>query len=88
MTPNRSWIESGPCSTAERIPLKLSAFRADDPAMKLFKRNHTDERRVDREYDDAVNDRMKSVLGKSTNHDEADVVEQRLRNMVYGTNKR
>jgi hypothetical protein len=56
--------------------------------MRLFKRNHTDERREEREYDDAVNDRMKSVLGKSTNHDEADVVEQRLRNMVYGTNKR
>lgn len=56
--------------------------------MKLFKRNTSDERRAEREYDDAVNDRLKSVLGKTTDHDDADAVEQRLRNMVYGTNKR
>ena len=56
--------------------------------MKLFRKNTSDERRAERDYDEAVNDRMKSVLGRDTNHDEADVVEQRLRNMAYGTNKR
>jgi hypothetical protein len=56
--------------------------------MKLFRRSTADDRRADREYDDAVNDRMKSVLGRPTDHDDADVVEQRLRNMAYGTNKR
>jgi hypothetical protein len=55
--------------------------------MKLFRRNTSEERRADREYDEAVNDRMKSVLGRETAHDDAEVVEQRLRNMVYGTNK-
>jgi len=55
--------------------------------MKLFRRNTSEERRADREYDETVNDRMKSVLGRETAHDDADVVEQRLRNMVYGTNK-
>jgi hypothetical protein len=56
--------------------------------MKLFKRNTSDEQRADREYDEAVNDRMKSVLGRETDHDDASVVEQRLRNMMYGTNKK
>jgi hypothetical protein len=56
--------------------------------MKLFRRTTPDERRADREYDETVNYRMKSVLNRSTDHDDADVVEQRLRNMVYGTNKR
>ncbi len=55
--------------------------------MKLFRRSTSEERRADREYDEAVNDRMKSVLEWETAHDDADLVEQRLRNMVYGTNK-
>lgn len=57
-------------------------------AMKLFRRNTSEERREDRDYDEAVNDRMKSVLGRSTDHDDATAVEQRLRNLSYGTNKR
>lgn len=56
--------------------------------MKLFRRTTPDERRADREYDETVNDRMKSVLERSTEHDDAELVEQRLRNMNYGTNKR
>lgn len=56
--------------------------------MKLFRRNTTEERRDDREHDDAVNDRMKTVLGRSTDHDDATLVEQRIRNMSYGTNKK
>lgn len=56
--------------------------------MKLFRRTTSDERREDREYDEAVNDRMRSVLNRSTQHDDATAVEQRLRNMAYGTNKR
>jgi hypothetical protein len=56
--------------------------------MKLFRKNTSDERRAEQDYDEAVNDRMKSVLGRETDYDEAAVVEQRLRNMAYGTNKR
>ncbi len=56
--------------------------------MKLFRRSTSEERRADREYDEAVNNRMKSVLGRETKHDDADAVEQRLRNMIYGTNKK
>lgn len=69
--------------------LKFRVDVADKAAMKLFKRNTTsDERRDDRDYDEAVNDRMKSVLNRSTTHDDATLVEQRIRNMSYGTNKR
>lgn len=57
-------------------------------AMKLFKRSTSDERSVDKDHDEAVNSRMKSVLSRETNHDDASAVEQRLRNMVYGTNKK
>jgi hypothetical protein len=57
--------------------------------MRLFRKNTSDERRAERDHEDAVNDRMRSVLGKDTDYDDdADVVEQRLRNMAYGTNKR
>lgn len=56
--------------------------------MRLFKRRTSDERREDRDYDEAVNDRMKSILGRNTDHEDASVVERRLRNMAYGTNKR
>lgn len=56
--------------------------------MKLFRRNTSDERADDRDHEDAVNDRMRSVLGRSTDHDDAKVVEQRIRNLSYGTNKR
>lgn len=56
--------------------------------MKLFKRNTSEEQRADREHDEAVNNRMKNVLNRETNHDDASAVEQRLRNMVYGTNKK
>jgi hypothetical protein len=68
--------------------LKFRALRADRAAMKMFRRNTSDERREDRDYDEAVNDRMKSVLNRSTTHDDAALVEQRIRNMSYGTNKR
>ncbi|GMR02056.1 MAG: hypothetical protein BMS9Abin20_0382 [Acidimicrobiia bacterium] len=61
---------------------------ADSARMKLFRKDTSEERRADTEYDEAVNDRMKSVLGRPTDHDDAEVVEQRLRNMIYGTNKR
>lgn len=56
--------------------------------MKLFKRSTSDERSADKDYDEAVNSRMKSVLARETDHDDASAVEQRLRNMVYGTNKK
>jgi hypothetical protein len=55
--------------------------------MKLFRRNTSTSKSDDRAYHDAVNDRMRSVLSRETNHDDAETVENRLRNMVYGTNK-
>ena len=57
-------------------------------AMKLFKRSTSDDRSADRNHEEAVSSRMKSVLSRETNHDDASAVEQRLRNMVYGTNKK
>lgn len=55
--------------------------------MKLFRRDSTTSKAQDRAYDNAVNDRMRIVLGRETDHDDAQTVENRLRNMVYGTNK-
>lgn len=55
--------------------------------MKLFRRSSTTSEAEDRAYDEAVNNRMRIVLGRETNHDDAQAVEDRLRNMVYGSNK-
>jgi len=53
----------------------------------LFKRGSTTTKADDRAYSESVNDRMRIVLGRETPHDDAETVENRLRNMVYGTNK-
>lgn len=55
--------------------------------MKLFRRDTATSKREDRAYEDAVADRMRNVLSRETNHDDAEAVETRLRNMIYGTNK-
>ncbi len=55
--------------------------------MKLFKKGSDTSKREDRAYDEAVNNRMRTVLSRETKHDDAETVEGRLRNMVYGTNK-
>ncbi|GMQ92816.1 MAG: hypothetical protein BMS9Abin12_0293 [Acidimicrobiia bacterium] len=55
--------------------------------MKLFRRGSATSKSEDRAYDDVVTDRMRNVLSRETNHDDAKTVENRLRNMVYGTNK-
>lgn len=55
--------------------------------MKLFRRGSTTSKAEDQAYSDAVNDRMRIVLSRETSHDDAETVENRLRNMVYGTNK-
>ncbi len=55
--------------------------------MKLFRKGTSTSKREDRAYDAAVNSRMRTVLSRETNHDDAETVENRLRNMVYGTNK-
>ncbi len=56
--------------------------------MKLFKKGAADKRR-DREHDDVVSNRMRMVLAKDTVHDDdAETVENRLRNMNYGTSRR
>lgn len=55
--------------------------------MKLFRKNAAASKREDRAYDEAVNHRMRAVLSRETNHDDAETVEIRLRNMVYGSNK-
>jgi len=55
--------------------------------MKLFKRSASTTKEDDRAYSESVNDRMRIVLSRETQHDDAETVENRLRNMVYGTNK-
>jgi len=55
--------------------------------MKLFRRGAASSKREDRAYEIAANDRMRNVLSRETNHDDAETVEIRLRNMIYGTNK-
>ncbi len=55
--------------------------------MKLFRRGSATSKAEDRAYSNAVNARMRILLARETNHDDAQTVESRLRNMVYGTNK-
>ncbi|MEN8040654.1 MAG: hypothetical protein ABFR95_04035 [Actinomycetota bacterium] len=55
--------------------------------MRLFRKSTTTSKREDRAYEEAVNNRMRGVLARETNHDDAEAVETRLRNMAYGTNK-
>jgi len=56
--------------------------------MKLFKRNADKRRDKDRAHDAVVNDRMRSVLARDTEHEDPETVEYRLRNMNYGTSRR
>jgi hypothetical protein len=55
--------------------------------MKLFRRGSTTSEAEDRAHSATVNDRMRIVLARETDHDDAETVENRLRNMVYGSNK-
>jgi len=55
--------------------------------MKLFKRD-SEQKRVDRDYDELVNSRMRDVLSKDTEHEDPVTVENRLRNMNYGTSRK
>lgn len=55
--------------------------------MKLFKRD-SEQKRVDRDYDELVNSRMRIVLSKDTEQEDAVTVENRLRNMNYGTSRK
>ena len=55
--------------------------------MKLFRKGTAASKREDRAYEKTVNNRMRDVLSRETNHDDAETVENRLRNMIYGTNK-
>jgi hypothetical protein len=55
--------------------------------MRLFKRD-TSAKRTDRDHDESVNDRMRAILSKDTEHEDADTVESRLRNMNYGTSRK
>jgi hypothetical protein len=55
--------------------------------MKLFRRGTNTSKADDRAYEAAANDRMRIVLARETPHDDAESVENRLRNMIYGTNK-
>lgn len=54
--------------------------------MKLFRRNAGGSKRDHEAYAAAVSDRMRLVMARETNHDDAATVEGRLRNMIYGTN--
>jgi hypothetical protein len=71
----------------DRGLLKEYSPDADGTAMKLFRRGAASSKREDRAYEIAVNDRMRNVLSRETNHDDPESVETRLRNMIYGTNK-
>ena len=53
----------------------------------MFRRASSTTKEDDRAYSESVNDRMRIVLARETPHDDAETVENRLRNMVYGTNK-
>jgi hypothetical protein len=55
--------------------------------MKLFRRGSATSKAEDRAHSESVNDRMRILLARETNHDDAQAVENRLRNMIYGTNK-
>lgn len=56
--------------------------------MNFFKKGAADKRK-DKEHNDVVSDRMRMVLSKDTVHtDDAETVENRLRNMNYGTSRR
>lgn len=55
--------------------------------MRLFKRD-SEAKRTDEDYNESVNNRMRDVLGKDTEHEDAEKVETRLRNMNYGTSRR
>lgn len=55
--------------------------------MKLFRKGTPVSKREDRAHEEAVSSRMRNVLSRETNHDDAETVENRLRNMIYGTNK-
>ena len=55
--------------------------------MKLFKRGESDPKRNEADRANAVTERMRAVLDRETTHDDAATVENRLRNMVYGSNK-
>lgn len=55
--------------------------------MKLFRKGTATSKADDLAHSEAVNDRMRNVLSRETHKDDAETVENRLRNMVYGTNK-
>ena len=55
--------------------------------MKLFRMGSAAAKAEERAHEEAVKDRMLHVLSRDTNHDDAETVENRLRNMIYGTNK-
>lgn len=55
--------------------------------MKLFRKGTSTSKRDDLAHQEVANDRMRTVLARETDHDDAETVENRLRNMVYGTNK-
>jgi hypothetical protein len=55
--------------------------------MKLFSRSGTS-KRSERSHNENVSERMRSVLGKDTEHEDAQTVETRIRNMNYGSSRR
>lgn len=56
--------------------------------MKLFTKSSATSKREDRASEDAFNDRLRHVLSRETVYDDAEIVETRLRNMMYGANRR
>lgn len=83
-------------STAPKAPtgyrrLKIRGVRSDTSFMRWRKRHHEGESRSDlARHQEASADRLKSVLSRSHDFGDQDPkeVEARLRNMVYGTNRK
>ena len=55
--------------------------------MRLFNRGNTT-KRADRAHDEQVSERMRIVLNKDTEHEDAKTVETRIRNMNYGSSRK
>lgn len=55
--------------------------------MSMFRRSKTD-KQTDRQHDENVSDRLRTLILKDTKYEDPESVEVRLRNMNYGTSRR
>jgi hypothetical protein len=55
--------------------------------MGIFKRGSTT-KRADRAHDEHVSERMRAVLNKKVDREDAETVETRIRNLNYGSSRK